>query len=107
MDEGCHQDLAEVCSDAEPETSTKGHEMLRSSGDFHLALLKRMPDLLFLEKLASQDSKQTTLLPCPASLRFTKALRAWRLREAHITQLVYYHLLHGNCFYCYNTSEAA
>jgi hypothetical protein len=40
--EGCHQDLGEVGSDTEPETSTEGHKMLGSSGDFHLILLKRM-----------------------------------------------------------------
>lgn len=38
VDEGRHQDLAEVGSDAEPETPTERHEMLCSTGDFRLIL---------------------------------------------------------------------
>uniref|UniRef100_A0A8R7UX90 Uncharacterized protein n=1 Tax=Triticum urartu TaxID=4572 RepID=A0A8R7UX90_TRIUA len=38
VDEGRHQDLAEVGSDAEPETPAERHEMLCSTGDFHLIL---------------------------------------------------------------------
>jgi hypothetical protein len=38
VDEGCHQDLAEISAHTESETPTECHEMLRSAGDFRLVL---------------------------------------------------------------------
>jgi hypothetical protein len=40
VDECCHQDLGEISPNAEPKSASKCHEMLRSTGDFRLALFR-------------------------------------------------------------------
>jgi hypothetical protein len=67
VDEGRHQDLAEIGAHAEPETPTEGHELLRPTGDFHLVLLKLyIPTRIVqtLEKLVNQKLNNT-LFSCP------------------------------------------
>jgi hypothetical protein len=43
VDEGRHQDPAEIGPNAEPKATSKCHEMLRSSGDFRLVLFREQP----------------------------------------------------------------
>lgn len=42
--ESCNQHLAEISSNTETEATSKGHEMLRTTGDLNLVLRKQNPD---------------------------------------------------------------
>lgn len=44
VDECCHQDLGEICSNAEAKPASKCHEMLCSTGDFRLSLYRQRPN---------------------------------------------------------------
>jgi hypothetical protein len=40
VDKRCHQDSAKISPNTEPKPASERHEMLRSSGDFRLVLLR-------------------------------------------------------------------